>query len=204
LNTRSKNLRSGVRRLEILEGAAEAIRRLGLQGAGMRQIAQACGITPGNLYYYFRDKHELVYFCQDTTLNALIGIVREAQALRPAEAQLRWLIGEHLRVTLDERAAGAAHLELDGMPKPLYRKLVAKRDRYERAVRAVITDGQARGELRAGDPKLAAFALLGALNWAARWYRPGGDYSVHSVAVAFAEQLVQGLVADGASKRGRR
>src|SRR5439155_26239168 len=119
LNTRSKNIKAGAKRLEILAGAAEAIRRLGLRGAGMRQIAQACGVTPGNLYYYFRDKHELVYFCQDTTLTSLLAVAREARDLRPAEVQLAWLIGGHLRVTLYERAAGAAHLELDGLPPPL-------------------------------------------------------------------------------------
>lgn len=205
MNTRSKNLRSGARRLEILAGAADAIRRLGLHGAGMRQIAEACGVTPGNLYYYFRDKQELIYFCQDTTLTALLAVARQARDLRPAELQLGWLIGGHLRVLLDERAAGAAHLELDGLPPPLYRKLVAKRDRYERAVRELIADGQKRGELRAEDPKLATFALLGALNWAARWYRPGGGYDVEAVARGFAEQLVRGLLPDGhAPKKGRR
>ena len=44
-----------------------------------------------------------------------------------------------------------------------------------------------------GDTKLQAFALLGALNWVARWYRPGqGDEPeiIHS----FKEQLLRGLL----------
>jgi AcrR family transcriptional regulator len=200
LNTRSKKLRADDRRLSILAGASNAIRRLGLR-AGMRQIAEACGVTPGNLYYYFRDKNELIYFCQDVTLDALLQRVAESASMGRHHEQLRWLISEHLRILLDERVPGAAHLEVDGLPAPLYRKLVAKRDRYERAVRDLIAEGQLAGEFRAGDAKLATFALLGALNWTARWFRPGGGYDVTTIARQYADQLVGGLLSDSAKRK---
>ncbi len=205
MNTRSKQLRTDGRRNEILTSASQAIRRLGLRGAGMRQIADAAGLSAGNLYYYFRNKQELVYFCQDQTLDALHAVAREAREQPSAGTQLALLIRGHLRVLLDTRTAGAVHLEFlgpgaqrgvgrDELPAELYRKLVAKRDRYERAVRALIEDGQKHREVRPGDPKLQAFALLGALNWAARWWRPSGAHTVDEVAGAFIDQLLGGLL----------
>jgi len=195
LNERSKQRRVDDRRLEILASAGGAIRKLGLRGAGMREIAEAAGLSAGNLYYYFRSKEELVYFCQVRTLDALIDVAKTAAASQGgARVQLGHLIEGHLRVLLDSRTAGAVHLEFDDLPPPLYGKLVRKRDRYEKLVRALIVDGQARAEVRPGNAKLKAFALLGALNWSARWFHPGGVYSVGDVALSFADQLLGGLL----------
>src|SRR5262249_29144123 len=155
-----------------------------------RQIADAAGLSAANLYYYFRNKQELVYSCQDRTLDHLLVVARQARLQAGARAQLAWLIRGHLRLVLDEASGGPAHLEFRELAPPLYRRLVRKRDRYERAVRALIAAGQERGELRRGNPKLAAFALLGALNWAARWYRAGGAYDVEEVAASFGKLLV--------------
>jgi AcrR family transcriptional regulator len=204
LNERSKKRRVDDRRLEILASAGGAIRRLGLRGAGMREIAEAAGLSAGNLYYYFRNKEELVYFCQVSTLDALIDVAKTAAATDGgAAAQLAHLVNGHLRVLLDSRTAGAVHLEFDDLPPALYQKLVRKRDRYEQRVRALIVDGQARGEVRAGDAKLKAFALLGALNWSARWFHPGGAYAVGDVAQSFADQLLGGLLSCPGSSRSK-
>lgn len=193
MNTRSK--KSDHRRGEILAAAGAALRKHGLRGAGMRQIAGAVGVSPGNLYYYFRNKEELVYFCQDQTLDALDVAVRVAEKEPNPPSRLAALIRGHLHALLDAGAAGAIHLEdLDGMPKPLHKKLVEKRDRYERSVRALIASGVRSGHVRASDPKLAAFALLGALNWSARWFHPDGAYSVDDVADRFIDQLLDGLI----------
>jgi hypothetical protein len=75
----------------------------------------------------------------------------------------------------------------------LFKKIVHKRDQYERGVRLLLAGGQRHGLVRPGEPKLQAFALLGALNWVARWYRPGEgdpDQIIHS----FRDQLLRGLL----------
>ena len=185
------------RRNEILASAADAFRRLGVRGAGMRTIADAAGLSTGNLYYYFRNKPQLVYYCQDRALDELLDVAQQAKAARGAAAQLAALIRGHLRVLLGAPASGVVHLEFGDLPADLLKKLVHKRDRYEAAVRALIADGQKRGDLTRGDAKLTSFALLGALNWAARWFRPGGGLDAEAVADGFARVLLEGLVDRG-------
>lgn len=197
MNGRSKQLRADGRRQEILAAASGAFRKLGVRRAGMREIADALGLSAGNLYYYFRNKDELIYYCQDRTLDALLEVARVARDQYGSRGQLAHLIEGHLRVVLGEQASGLLHLEFDVLPPELLKKVVQKRDRYERAVRALIADGQKRGEVRPGNPKLDAFVLLGALNWAVRWFRPNGDWSVDDVAKHHRERLLDGLLARG-------
>jgi TetR/AcrR family transcriptional regulator len=191
LNTRSKQRRADTRRHEILEGALLAMRDHGLHRAGMRDIARAAGLSTGNLYYYFRNKEELVYACQDRALDRLLEVLAGAKDRPDAAERLGAVVEGHLQVVM---AGGASlHLDLDGLPKPLFKKIVQKRDKYERGVRDLIAEGQRQGLVRSGEPKLQAFALLGALNWVARWYRPGeGDPD--EIVYSFKEQLLRGLL----------
>ncbi len=85
---------------------------------------------------------------------------------------------------------------IHGLPLVRFQPLFALSDTElgAQGARRMIADGQRKGELRPGDPKLAAFALLGALNWAALWFKPDGAYSAETVAEHFVPQLLQGLL----------
>ena len=52
---------------EILDAASRVFRRQGLHATGMRDIAAELGMAVGNLYYYFKDKEELLAFIQEET-----------------------------------------------------------------------------------------------------------------------------------------
>jgi AcrR family transcriptional regulator len=183
------------KRLAILRAAASAFRDRGLAQTGMREIADAADLSPANLYYYFASKDELLYFCQDHSVDRLLEQSRAIAASDAApDVKLARVIEAHLRCVLDELDGAAAHLEVDSLPPDLRARIVAKRDRYERAVRAIVADGLARGTFVDCDPTLIGRAILGALNWTARWYRPEGKQSASAVATAFADYLVRGLL----------
>ena len=108
------------------------------------------------------------------------------------------MIRAHVRCVLDEVDGASAHVAVDALPPALRRKIAAKRDRYERAVRRLVADGVEAGEFRPCDPTLVARALLGALNWTVQWYRPGGRTTPARVAEEYADYLVRGLIVSDA------
>jgi AcrR family transcriptional regulator len=178
----------------ILRAAAGVFRDRGFASTGMREIARAADLSSGNLYYYFASKAELLYFCQDHSVGRLLQTIRSLRGRRigPAE-RLRRVIATHLLCTLDELDGAAAHTEVDALPPGLRRRIVRKRDRYERALRSIVAEGMRRGAFLRGDPALVTRAMLGAMNWTAKWYRPDGRLPAGEVARQYADYLVRGL-----------
>jgi AcrR family transcriptional regulator len=182
-------------RLAILRAAAGVFRERGFDHTGMRDIARAADLSPGNLYYYFSSKAELLYFCQDHSVGRMTEALRRLRREAPSPAdRLGRLVTEHLTCMLDELDGAAAHTEVDSLPEPLRRRIVLRRDRYERGVRRLVADGVRSGAFVRCDPALVTRALLGALNWTARWYRPGGALSPAAVAREYSSYLIRGLL----------
>lgn len=160
----------------------------------MREIAAEADLSPGNLYYYFAGKDELLLFCQERTLEHMLKAVDSACALpAPSAERLRTVLRAHVHALLDEMEGATAHLEVEALPQELRRPVIEKRDRYERAVRALVAEGMKRREFARGDAALVTRAMLGAVNWTARWYRPDGALGVAQIADALADYLVKGL-----------
>lgn len=186
------------KRRQILEAASAVFRTMGLPKAGMRDIAAVLGMTAGNLYYYFSSKQEILAYCQKEALRGLLGLSSHIRSrdLR-ADTRLYLIVLGHV-VLLNETIPGSlAHLEVEILEEPWRAEIVRQRDSYEKTLRGLVSEGIEAGIFRSTDPKLAALAILGAVNWTVKWYRPAGRRSATDVGEAFAEQLVRGLLAPG-------
>jgi AcrR family transcriptional regulator len=198
-NSRSKvagrrQRRSEARRAAILTAASRVFQEMGFATAGMRDIAVAADLSPANLYYYFSGKDEILYFCQNRALDRLLANAAAARSGKgPMAARLRGLATDHVRCLIEEVQGSAAHFELDALPARRRAAVVARRDRYERAVRALVATGIRRGELRQADPSVTTRAFLGALNWTVQWFRPHGPIPGRQIAEMVAEYAVGGL-----------
>jgi AcrR family transcriptional regulator len=192
------------RRLEILWAAGNEFRRRGFTETGMRDIAAAADLSAANLYNYFRGKHEILFFCQDISLDRMLSVVAQARR-RPwsAAVKVRQVIISHVRCVLDEVDGGVAHLVTNALPAPMQRALMAKRDRYEKGVRQLIANGVRSGEFLVGDPALATRAILGALNWTVRWFDREGEMTAGEIADGLAEFLIRALLAQSDDARWR-
>jgi AcrR family transcriptional regulator len=183
---------------EILDAASRVFRRKGLHSSGMRDIAAELDMAVGNLYYYFRDKEDLLAFIQQTTLTSLRSLAARVEDLDlRADRKLWLLVAGHVTLLNEETPGSLAHLEVEALGEDRRRPIQEGRDEYERTFRRLIDEGVAGGVFRTSDAKVAALALLGAANWSVKWFRPGGGKTAREIGRDMADLLVQGLLAPG-------
>jgi hypothetical protein len=108
-------------------------------------------------------------------------------------ARLAHVIREHVRVMTETLDGSPLAFEVTALSPERQKEVIAARDRYERGLRRIIESGVKSGEFRAVDSKIAVFAILGAINWIARWYRPEGSLHAPELGAEFADHLVGGL-----------
>jgi AcrR family transcriptional regulator len=182
------------RRIEILKSAAAAFRRRGYHGASVDEIASALEMTKGNLYYYFKNKEEILFACHEYSLDKLLTLMADVQAetISP-EAKLRKLVLAFVHIILDDLHGTALTLDPEALSPPLLKRVISKRDQFDHGIRAIIQQGMDEGEFRPGDPKMIEFAMMGAVNWIAKWFVPEGSATSDQIGDAFADYLVGGL-----------
>src|SRR5215831_8712620 len=188
-------------RVDILKSAAAAFRKLGYHGATVEQIAAALHMKKGNLYYYFKNKEEILFACLQYSLDRLMQLLEEIESSgAAADAKLRRLIDAFVHTILDELHGTALFLDLEALSPAHLKAVIARRDAFDKGVRRVLEEGMAAGVFAAGDAKLLAFALFGAVNWIPRWYSPDGPASSHAIAGLFADFFVAGFRTRAASE----
>ena len=191
------------RRIEILKSAAAAFRRRGYHGASVEEIADALHMTKGSLYYYFRNKEEILYFCHDYSLDILLELLEDVEAEdRSPEEKLRRLIVAFVHMIIDELHGTALTMDLQALSPRALRRIITKRDHFDRGIRRVLQEGMDAGAFRPGDAKLRSFAILGAVNWISRWFDPRGSATSEEIGQAFADHLLRGLLVSSSGTAG--
>ena len=181
-------------RVQILRSAAAAFGRLGYHGATVEQIAAALHMKKGNLYYYFRNKEDMLFACHQYSLDRLHELLEETERSGVApEDKLRRLIVSFVHTILDELHGTALFLDLEALSPAHLKTVILRRDRFDRGIRRVLEEGMASRAFKRSDPKLLTFAILGAVNWIPRWFDPKGSASSQEIADRFADYLIAGL-----------
>jgi AcrR family transcriptional regulator len=186
---------SSDRRTDILRSAAAAFRRRGYHGASVDEIASALEMTKGNLYYYFKNKEEILFACHEYSLDKLLVLMTEVEAEPTTpEVKLRKLMLAFVHLILDDLHGTALTLDPEALSPPLLERVIAKRDRFDHGIRTIIQEGMDQGVFRSGDPKMIEFAMMGAVNWISKWFDPAGEQTSDQIGDAFADYLVGGLL----------
>jgi len=179
------------KRVEILKCAAAVFRRRGYYGSSLESIARAARIKKSNLYYYFKDKRQILFFWHEYSMDLLLETLQRPEMVNgsPAE-QLHRLITAIIHVSLDDLGGAASTMNLEALTATQYAKIAAKRDKISGHVTQIIEAGMDQGDFQPGNAKLVAFAMLGAINWIPVWFNSRGAATSKDVARTFADYLV--------------
>lgn len=190
---------------EICDAALEVFAEKGFAAAKLDEIARRAGVSKGTLYLYFKDKEDLfravVRNAIAPNVEAITSVIAQAETPFPdlvrmffaafAEREARLPIGAVAKMVIGEsrnfpELARVWHDEVASKAIGTLAKFV------ERA--------QQRGEVRAGDPRLYAFGLMGPMVLGALWRAtlvPAGGEPLDLAALAkqHAETILQGMLA---------
>ena len=191
--------RDGVdRKKEVIDAAAAIFQEKGYGATSIQDVADAVDILKGSLYYYIDSKDDLLYeVIQEVHEGGLQNLEGGRDLGSDALERLHSFVTRHM-------AYNAANLtkmtvffhDFRALSEERRVQIVEERDLYDQRLRGLIAEGQQEGTIRADiDPKIAAFWILGAVNWLYQWYRPDGSLSIDEIAEQFAQLTVSSLMA---------
>lgn len=202
----TKTKKSAQRRNEILSRSTELFDRKGFANTSLDDIARAVGIKREGIYYYFRNRSEILLSIirpqSEALLEGLRAILADSSLDHPA--RLHAGIRNHLE-RFDRYCLEMTVSLRDGYFDDSVSDVREAMNRiwkdYERMWTELIAQGIAVGAFRkTGDPKMLAFGILGMCNWLARWYDPKGSISVDDMIEAYFDMIGQGLIEPSARR----
>jgi AcrR family transcriptional regulator len=182
------------KREAILETAAQLFLEKSYGRTSMNDVAERLTITKPALYHYFHNKEEILLECYrwgtgliEDGLNKIAGDC--GTGLEKVEA----FIYSYANVMTVNFGRCVMRLDEGDLSSKALAEVRTYKRKIDRRLRSFIQEGIEDGSITPCDPKLAAFAIAGAVNWICMWYEPEGALSAEEIASQFARTLTQGL-----------
>ena len=185
------------RQAQILETAARIFCEKGFDKASMGDIADAMKLTKAGLYHHIRSKEELLYEIMAYGMDLFEQkVLSRVAAIDDPLERLRATFRAHvLLVTRDRPKEITVILHESNALKGRNRdRINTRKKRYVRFLEKTFRELVRSGGARKVDPSLAAFAMLGMINWIYQWYRPGGRLDEDTLADALTDLFLGGIL----------
>jgi AcrR family transcriptional regulator len=199
-------LKNGGLRGQILDESAKLFIAHGFNGTTINDIAASLHVTRTNIYYYFKDKKEILEeLTGDIFLTGRMIAKKAAEPRSDPVVALRELVEIFARVVLSNPVRFRVIERNEGYLGPeLQTKVAAAKKKVFNDFRNVIQEGISIGAFRPVDAGSAALAIIGMCSWSAWWYHPDQRRSVDGLIHFFANFVLNALMPVGGRQRSRR
>jgi TetR/AcrR family transcriptional regulator, cholesterol catabolism regulator len=188
------------RRKAIVDAAAATFQERGYGATTIAAIAEKLNTDRATLYYYFGSKQELFrQVVREVAKDAVEAAEAIASKAMPAGEKLR----EAFQSVLETYSSSYPYMHVflqENFPvvhAPEDDWNTEARDwakRYYLAIRRIIQQGVDEGSFHLTLPLgVTTMGVLGTVNWAHRWYRPGRALSPKGIGDGFSRMLLMGL-----------
>jgi AcrR family transcriptional regulator len=184
-----------VKRNAVLSTAAQLFNERGFHATSLDDIAARLNVSKPTLYYYVKNKDEILIECVRKGLQMMLEGIDEARtAGGKAIDQLVTCMRVYTRIVTQDFGMCLIRVGDDELPPESRQALRRLKSAIDMEFRRLVTEGIAEGSLEPCDPKMAAFVIAGALSWIGRWYQPGGEYSPEEIATQCIAMLQGGIL----------
>ena len=183
------------KRNAVLQAAAQLFNERGFHATSLDDIAARLNVTKPTLYYYVKNKDEILLQCVRQGLDMMLeGIEASRAAGGKAIDQLMTCMQVYARIVTMDFGMCLIRVGDEQLPPESRKELRRLKSAIDQEFRRLVAEGVAEGSLQPCDPKMTAFVIAGALSWIGRWYQPDGEYTPEQVAQQCIATLCDGVL----------
>jgi TetR/AcrR family transcriptional regulator, cholesterol catabolism regulator len=188
---------------EILTHATGVFCKKGYEGASMRDLSRASGMSLAGLYYYFESKERLLFLIQKHTFSTIVERLKARLAgVGDPEEQIRIFILNHLEYFLaNQQAMKVLSHEADALKNGFASEVTAIKREYYRICVGLLDELKRERGLQCST-RIAVLSLFGMMNWIYTWHNPRVDADAEQLAREMSDIFLRGVVAGSKGRRG--
>jgi AcrR family transcriptional regulator len=182
---------------EVIAVAATVFSERGYDGASIKDVADALGLSKGSLYYYARTKEDLLYKVLQSVHGENERILAEVELVPELGPLERIALYVRRQVTFNlhnpERMS-VYYTDLYRLGNDRLQTILQRRRAHSTFIRGLIGDGQRDGLIDPQiDAKLATDLVFSTVGRHFRWFESDGRATIDEVATLCARYAIGGL-----------
>jgi AcrR family transcriptional regulator len=195
--TQRGEMQSSIKKSWILDKAGELFWQQGYDGTSMREIADACGCKPANIYNYFTGKEDILYeVIRDLTeqmVTSLQGLEDDEDG-DPIE-QLKLFVKTHFELLAGRKRSNVliSDAGLKDLTIEHREDVVRLRDQYDTIMRRVIRRGINKGHFSVKDERIVGYLISSVIMRSNVWFSPQGRLSADEVGDIMFDFVLNGI-----------
>jgi TetR/AcrR family transcriptional regulator, cholesterol catabolism regulator len=187
---------------EILAHATEVFCKSGYEGASMRDLSRASGMSLAGLYYYFESKERLLFLIQKHTFSTIVEQLKtRLEGITDPEQKIRIFILNHLEYFLANQAAmKVLSHESEVLRNGYGTEVAAIKREYYRIATGLLEELKRERTLQVST-RIAVLSLFGMMNWIYTWHNPRVDADAEQIAREMGDIFLRGVTASAKARR---
>ena len=191
-----------LKRDAVIRAAAREFNRKGYHNTSLDDIAARLEVTKPTVYYYVTNKEQLLFECFVAGVEQIRAAFRDVRVLPvTARERLKAVLRHYGEAVASEFGWCMVRAEDQDLSPAMSRHIKQLKSEIDHGIRRLIREGVQDGSIEPCDAKMTAFALAGALNWIAHWYRENQSMTGAQIAEAFVTIFEGGLRPRGSVPR---
>jgi AcrR family transcriptional regulator len=187
---------------EILAHATDVFCKKGYEGASMRDLSRASGMSLAGLYYYFESKERLLFLIQKHTFSTIVQrLKKRLDGVSDPEEQVRIFILNHLEYFLaNQQAMKVLSHEAEVLKNGFASEVASIKREYYRICVGLLDELKRERGLEFST-RIAVLSLFGMMNWIYTWHNPRVDADAEHVAREMGDIFLRGVTTGGKGRR---
>ncbi|HTC55377.1 MAG TPA: TetR/AcrR family transcriptional regulator [Candidatus Sulfotelmatobacter sp.] len=189
---------------QIINHATDVFCKKGYEGASMRDLSRASGMSLAGLYYYFESKERLLFLIQKHTFTTIVQRLKSRlEGVSDPEQQIRIFILNHLEYFLANPASMKVLThEAEALKNGFASEVAAIKREYYRICVSLLDELKTDRALQFST-RIAVLSLFGMMNWIYTWHNPRVDADAEQLASEMSDIFLRGVMTGTRTRNGR-